>query len=184
MPSTGPEVSTGDAMRTRRRAVPIALAMRWESASPCAAQNQGRTRMPAPTSTAPVWPPPEPSTRPRRHRSPKSRAQAAATGSDSSTAITFSSRVHESSVQFVEPVQTAAPSRTHSLGLAPKAVRGGAPWVHEIGLATDAAQRHAELGQHLGPRPRRRRDGDAPDVVHVVGDARPDAARPTGTRKQ
>ena len=43
--------------------------------------------------------------------------------------ITFSSRVHESAVQFVEPVQTEAPSRTTYLWC----IRSGTPGIAAVG---------------------------------------------------
>src|SRR5258706_319201 len=47
----GPAVSTGEAIRTRCRAAPIASAMRCDSSGPRPGQNQGRTSAPS-TSTA------------------------------------------------------------------------------------------------------------------------------------
>ena len=60
---------------------------------------------------------------------------------------TFSSRVHESSVQFVEPVHTAAPIADDVLVM------------HQVRVAGDRAQRHAELleQRRLGARGRRQR---------------------------
>jgi hypothetical protein len=50
VPRIGPELSTGDAIRIRRRACPSRLAIRCASASPCSGANQGRTSI-SPTST-------------------------------------------------------------------------------------------------------------------------------------
>ena len=59
VPRIGPELSTGDAIRTRRFAWPIRFAIRCASASPCSGVNHGRTSMP-PTSTGrgSTWPEP------------------------------------------------------------------------------------------------------------------------------
>ena len=50
--------------------------------------------------------------RPRSQSCSKLRVNAAAMPGDSSAAIAFSWRVNESSVQFIEPVHSALPSRT------------------------------------------------------------------------
>src|SRR5207244_5603388 len=102
---------TGEHTRTRRSARPIAAAIRWASFLPRPGENHGRTVVPpsdaASVSNAPVgW------TTPEDHSSSKSRAKAAATWGESTVTRTFSSRLHESSVQFAEPVQTEAASRT------------------------------------------------------------------------
>ena len=87
------------------------LAMRCESSGPRPGENHARTATP-PTSIGAASKLPLPSTRPRDHRSSKSRAYARATPSEATVSRTFSSRVHESSVQFVDPVHTAARSLT------------------------------------------------------------------------
>jgi hypothetical protein len=107
VPRIGPAVSSGVAMRTRRRAAPIRLAIRCESSGPRPGQNQGR--MP---STGAVSKSPESPIRLLSQICSKLCVNAAATARESSVAITFSWRVNESSVQFIEPVQTASPSRT------------------------------------------------------------------------
>jgi len=115
-------------MRTRRRATPMRLAIRCESSGPRPGENQARTGTP-PTSTGGTSNPPLPSTRPRVHRSSKFRAYARAIASDATVTSTFSSRVHESSVQFVEPLHTAAPSRTTYLWC----MRSGSPGIARNG---------------------------------------------------
>ena len=55
VPRIGPELSTGDAIRMRRRARPRNFATRWESASPYSGVNHGRTSTPPPTSTGRGW---------------------------------------------------------------------------------------------------------------------------------
>ena len=120
VPRIGPEVSTGEAIRTRVRDWPIAPAIRCASASPRPGQNHGRIG-PGGALNAP-----DPSTRPRSHRSRKTCSNWLATaGSPSTRTIRFSSRVHESSVQLVEPVQTASPSRTTNLWC----MRSGSPGI-------------------------------------------------------
>jgi hypothetical protein len=111
----GAAVSTGEAIRTRRRAVAIRLAIRWESSGPRPGENQARTATPS-TSTGGMSNAPLPSTRPRVHSSSKFRAYARTISSEATLTSTFSSRVHESRVQFVEPVHTAARSRTVTRG--------------------------------------------------------------------
>ena len=53
---------------------------------------------------------------------------------ESTVTITFSSRDHESSVQFVEPVQTEAPSRTTNLWC----MRSGMPGIPRVGTLSAA----------------------------------------------
>ena len=52
VPRIGPELITGEAIRTRRVAVPIAFAIRWASFSPRPGQNQARTVFPSTASGA------------------------------------------------------------------------------------------------------------------------------------
>ena len=55
--STGPEVITGEAIRTRSRAAPIAVAIRCESCSPWPGVNQGCTSAsPTRVRRGAVWP--------------------------------------------------------------------------------------------------------------------------------
>ena len=56
---------------------------------------------------------------------------AAATASDPTRTMTFSHRVHESSVQFVEPVQTASRSRITYLWC----MRSGMPGIGFVGTS-------------------------------------------------
>ena len=73
VPRIGPAVSTGEAIRTRRRAVPIRVAMRWESSGPRPGQNHGRT-LASPTAVDAASKPSRSSTFPRVHICSKSRA--------------------------------------------------------------------------------------------------------------
>ena len=91
-------------------------------------------------------------------------ARAASVG-ESTTTTTFSWRVNESFVQFIEPVQTLAPSRTTYLWC----IRSGMP---ATAFPLDR-QRRDQL--HVGLRRRRHRDRVA--VVDVVGEADSDPAR-------
>jgi hypothetical protein len=63
----------------------------------------------------------------------KSRRKSDATPRDSTIAITFSWCDHESSVQFVEPVQTASPSRTTYLWC----IRSGTPAIAFASIGSD-----------------------------------------------
>ena len=58
---------------------------------------------------------------------------AAASFGDSTTAITFSWRDHESSVQLAEPVQTVSPSRTTYLWC----IRSGIPAIGRCGTPSE-----------------------------------------------
>ena len=107
VPRIGPAVSSGEAIRTRRRASPIRFAIRCESSGPRPGQNQGRIPSTGPMSKSPELP-----IVPRDQSCSKFRANACATGGESSVSTAFSWRVNESSVQFIEPLQTALPSRT------------------------------------------------------------------------
>ena len=82
----------------------------------------------------------------------------------STRTITFSWRLHESSVQFVEPDQTSVPSRTTNL------------WCIRSGTPGDRARRHRQRLDRLGPRLGRRRHGDRPGVVDVVDEPDRDPA--------
>ena len=107
----GPAVITGEAIRTRRCARPMAVAIRWAIDRPRPGENHGLRETPfteiQSESNSPV-----PMTCCFDQSSSKSRSYAAAKGGDWAMTITFSSRVHESSVQFIEPVHTDSPSRT------------------------------------------------------------------------
>ena len=127
----GAAVITGEQIRTRRFARPIAFAIRWDSASPKPGQNHGRTSIPS-TCTGRGSTLPEVSTIPVVQSSSKLRWKAWASSGESITAITFSSRDHESSVQFVEPVQTEAQVADDVLV------------VHQVGDPGDRLRRHAQ----------------------------------------
>ena len=106
---------------------------------------------------------PESSTRSRSHRCAKQRAYAAATAGDSTAATTFSCRVQESSVQFIEPVQTLC------------AVAHAELVVHEVAPAGDRLHRHAERLEHVRLGARRGGEERPLDVLRralvlVVGD--------------
>jgi len=129
----GPAVSSGLAMRTRRRARAIAAAIRFDRSGPWPGQNHGRTGT-RPTPNVRTGSAPEPSTRRRRQRSSKSARYAAATPRSRTRRITFSWRSHESIVQFVEPVSTASPSRTTNLWC----MRSGSPGIARVGNGSDS----------------------------------------------
>ena len=73
---------------------------------------------------------PEPSTVPVSQSCSKSRVYAYAISGETTVAMTFSCRVHESSVQFVEPVHTAWRSRTTNLWC----MRSGSPATARVGM--------------------------------------------------
>ena len=56
--------------------------------------------------------------------------------------ITFSSRVHESPVQFVDPVQTEAASRTTYLWC----MRSGTPGIAAVGKGIDSTASASVIG--------------------------------------
>ena len=131
VPRIGPDVRTGDAIRTRAVAFPMCFAIRCESASPCSGVNHGRTRAPSIVagrgSTSPV-----PSTLPLSQSSRNASVYAYAISGERSAAMTFSCRVHESSVQFAEPIHTASPSRTTNLWC----MRSGMPAMPRVGIGS------------------------------------------------
>ena len=110
------------------RALPSARAIRCESSSPWPGVNQARTSWPSTSSGSG-------SRRPLRltsrvdHISSKLAANAPATSGESTRITKFSWIVHESRVQLVEPVQTAAPSRTTYLWC----MRSGMPGIPQVG---------------------------------------------------
>ena len=79
--------------------------------------------------------------------------------------MTFSCLVHESLVQFVEPVSTVWP------------VANGELVVHEVGDTGDRPRRHGQRRDVLRHARRRRRDGDRIRVVDVVREPDSDATR-------
>src|SRR4029079_18091137 len=96
-------------------------------------QNQARTSVPSTStgveSTLPLF-----STSRFAQSCSKSTANRAASSRDSTVTITFSSRVQESAVQLVEPVQTAAPSRITYLWC----MRSGVPGIAAVGNGSDS----------------------------------------------
>ena len=123
---------TGEAMRTRRRAVAIVPPIRAERASPCPGVNQARA-WPSPSGTAAGSTKPLCSTAPVSQSCSKACTKRAASSRDDATTITFSCLVQESSVQFVEPVQTVSPSRTTNLWC----MRSGTPAIARAGTPSD-----------------------------------------------
>ena len=95
--------------------------------------NHGRTRTPS-ISTGRGSKRPLGSTAPDSHNCSKSSANARASTAGRTTAITFSWRVQDSSVQFVEPVKTVSPSRTTYLWC----IRSGTPAIGFAGTPSDA----------------------------------------------
>ena len=124
---------TGEQIRTRRLARAIAFAMCVESSSPNPGVNHARTfRSSMRTGfggTRPLS-----STAPFDQSSSKFSTYRAASTGDLTVATTFSWRVNESSVQFIEPVQTDSPSRTTYLWC----IRSGTPAIAFAGTSNDA----------------------------------------------
>ena len=124
VPRIGPALKTGEAMRIRLRARPMCFATRCDSASPFPGVNHGRTEIPPGSSTGRGSTVPVPSTTPRSQSWSNASVNANANRSLPRTrTTTFSWRVHESSVQFIEPVQTSSASRTQNLWC----IRSGIP---------------------------------------------------------
>ena len=127
----GPDESTGEAMRTRSLAFPIAFATRWASASPCSGQNQARTWAPS-TCSGRGSTFPECSTSPLVQSCSNASLYAYAIGCEATVTMTFSCRDQESSVQLVDPVQTDSPSRTTILWC----IRSGTPATPRVGTGS------------------------------------------------
>ena len=104
--------------------------MRCERRLPNDGQNQASTSMP-PASSARGSGAPFAVTERVCHSCSKSAVNADATAGESTIAIRFSSRVHESSVQFADPLQTAVRSRTTYLWC----MRSGMPGIAAVGTA-------------------------------------------------
>jgi hypothetical protein len=153
--STGATVSTGEQIRTRRFARRMCLAIRRDSASPNPGVNHARILVP-PTragfgSTNPLVL--DDALRPELL---EVRVKSLASSADSTIAITFSCRDHESSVQFVDPVHTLSPSRTTYLWC----IRSGIPAIGRCGTPSDeisstSGSGAAEPGSGSGARRRR-----------------------------
>ena len=155
----GAELMTGDAIRTRRCAEPIALAIRCASFSPRPGQNHARIPSTGAVSTLPLC-----ATLRVVQSCSKSSRYRAATAAESTVTITFSSRVHESAVQFVDPVHTEA-RVAHDVLV-----------VHEVGYARDRGRRERHGLDRVGIGDRRRRHRHLHGVVEVVRQADGDAA--------
>ena len=124
---------TGDAIRTRCFVFAIAFPILCESAFAVAGR-EPRAHLMVPTGTGLVSTNPLFSTAPVRHSCSKSSVKRAASSCESATATTFSCCVHESSVQFIEPVQTEARSRTTNLWC----IRSGTPAIGRTGTPRDS----------------------------------------------
>src|SRR3954447_7664499 len=133
VPRIGPEVITGEAIRTRRLAPPIAVAIRWDSSSPWPGVNQAVTRVP-PTWSGCGSPRPLRPTSWFDQSSSKFRRKRSATPLSETIAITFSCRVQESTVQFADPAQTASASRTAYLWC----IRSGTPGTGRASIGSSA----------------------------------------------
>ena len=134
VPSIGAEVITGEAIRTRRRAEPIADAIACASSAPWPGVNQARAVVPLSSSNARGSTLPERSTSRCSQSSAKFAAYAPASGPDSTATSTFSCRVQESTVQFADPVSTAARSRTAYLWC----IRSGIPGTGRASIGSSA----------------------------------------------
>ncbi len=128
MPITGPAVITGEAIRTRLLARPIAAAIRCERSSPWPGVNQARAGCPPTCSRAGSGRPVRLTSRVFQSSS-KLAVKAAASSGESATVTRFSWSVHESVVQLVDPVQTDFPSRTTYLWC----IRSGIPGMPAVG---------------------------------------------------
>ena len=160
---SGPELSTGEAIRTRRFAWPIRFAIRCASASPCSGVNHGRTSMP-PTSTGrgSTWP--EPITSPVSQSSSKLSPYAYASSTESGDR----DHVLLARPGVLRPVHRAGPDRL--------AVAHDVLVVHQVGHAGDRPRRDRERLEQLGCGLRRRRHRDRARVVDVVDEPHRDAA--------
>ncbi len=141
VPRIGPDVITGEAIRTRRSAAATLWAISIASFSPRFGENQARTGTP-PTSTASVSTRPLFSTSRFSQSCSKSSANRAATAAESTVMMTFSSRDQESSVQLVEPLHTDEPSRTTYLWC----IRSGRPGTPAVGNGSEWIRSGSVLG--------------------------------------
>ena len=112
VPRIGPEVMTGEQMRRRFSADAIDRDIAWTSFRLRPGQKYGRARVPSGSAVQGHELRPESATIGLSHRPWKLSAKSVAISPDATVNITFSSRVHESFVQFVEPVSRSAESRT------------------------------------------------------------------------
>src|SRR5205823_9351109 len=112
VPRMGPEVITGEHTRMRLRA--DAMDRDIECTSFRARPGQKYTRSPVPSAscTQPWFTRPDVATTGCCQSCSKSCVYALARSGEATVKMTFSSRVHESLVQLVDPLSTAAPSRT------------------------------------------------------------------------
>ena len=147
------------------RAARSPCAIRCESSSPCPGVNQARTCAAVDVQRTRVL---VPAARRRRASStaPRSSARTRRRARARSVAVstTFSWSVHESVVQFIEPVHTELAVAHHVLV------------VHQVGDAGDAAGGERHRLEQLRLRARRRREEEPLGVVGVVGDPHPHAA--------
>ena len=128
-------------MRMRRRATPSLWAISCASFSPRFGENQVRTWA-SPTWIGSVGTLPDACTSRFFQSCEKSSWKRIATPVDSTITITFSSRVHESSVQFVDPLQTASRSRTTNLWC----IRSGHPGTAAVSNGSDSTRLGSVLG--------------------------------------
>ena len=133
VPRIGPEVMTGEAIRTRSFACPSASAIRCASRSPRLGENHARTSRPS-TATGSVSTFPVFSTSLVSQSWSKSWVNRAASSGESTVTIAFSCRDHESIVQFVEPDQTDVPSRITYLWC----MRSGTPGMPRVGTSSSS----------------------------------------------
>ena len=78
--------------------------------------------------------------------------------------MTFSCRDHESSVQFVEPVQTASASRTTNLWC----IRSGIPAIPRVATETAPEAQLHDLKEQARRRLQKRRDFGAHVMVYLL----------------
>ena len=149
VPRIGPAVSSGVAIRTRRRAAPIRLAIRCESSGPRPGQNQGRT----------------PSDR-RRCRSRPTRRSRSASQSCSKLRVNAAAtrRATRASRRRSPGASTSRASSSSSRSRRAVAVADDVLVVHQVAPARDRLDRHAERLEHvrLGRAAGRGRTGASP----------------------
>src|SRR2546427_2872681 len=134
VPRIGPEVMTGEQTRMRFCAEAIDRDIAWTSLRLRPGQKYGRTRVPSGTDVHGHELRPERATTGLSHSPWKLSAKSAAISPEATVNITFSSRFHESFVQFVEPVSTSAASRTTYLWC----IRSGTPGIGFTCTPTDS----------------------------------------------
>ena len=142
VPRIGPDEITGEATRTRRSARADRDSRSGARASRRASARTRCRTCASPTRIGSVATLPDAATFRFFHSCAKSSWKRIATPVDSTTTMTFSSRVHESSVQFVDPLQTASRSRTTYLWC----IRSGQPGTAAVSNGSDSIRSGSVFG--------------------------------------